>query len=668
MPTLQNIDGRSLVADLNRTFGNIEQAGNRRRADKKEQENIRLAELARGIGGSAGGIQQTSGIPDPQRGQGIFPSDMQREKSGGFLSKIAPGLSDALGKLNQTREPEAVDQMRDQAEQGRATADLILKTKSPTEKRAIILKRADEVRKAGGDNLELLKAAGGSPAQMDLQAQKAQMTSNATLDVLPAPTDAERLRARAALSVRDPNALVAIQRDEAVQRQIEARKRAERRAAASARIAAKAPKTELGRKIAAIRADISNKNIDADRGQRQIEALQSELDVSLNAGGKAQRILDLENDLQDELDGVLPVDQSDEGDPVGEQISATPKPSETQTPADPNLVNPAFNALLGENPDRPQADVLADFMMESAREDDTREDLSGIDGSASQPGPQEIISTEELAQPLPDPQRGGPSMNAKDALQDVLKAQTFVSRAKTEEEKTAAQNVFDNAVKRREILLEVGKFTGQTDIGKLIADQAAIVNQFGENSPQALAINELIGSMESGEKPNLKDVSTFRKEFTALSKDFITMSNAVKKVNTSLDTGAGDVALIFNYMKILDPNSVVRETEFATAENTAGIPTRVMKAYNKALTGERLTNEMRDNFKEAANILFQGAADTQINWENQYSKIAERQNFDPRNVVVDFVPSAYRPPPEDFPKSRDIWKALSEDDRELWLP
>ena len=391
MPTLQNIDGRSLVADLNRTFGNIEQAGDRRRADKKEQENIRLAELARGIGGSAGGIQQTSGIPDPQRGQGIFPSDRQREKSGGFLSKIAPGLSDALGKLNQTREPEAVDQMRDQAEQGRATADLILKTKSPTEKRAVILKRADEVRKAGGDNRELLKSAGGSPAQMDLQAQKAQMTSNATLDVLPPPTSAERLRARAALSVRDPNALVAIQRDEKVQRQIEARKRAERRAAAAARIAAKAPKTELGKKIAAIRADISNKNIDADRGQRQIEALQSELDVSLSGVGKAQRILDFENDLQDELDGVLPVDQSDEGDPVGEQIAAASTPSETQTPADPNLVNPAFNALLGENPDRPQADVLADFMIEAAREDDTREDLSGIDGSASQPGPQEII-------------------------------------------------------------------------------------------------------------------------------------------------------------------------------------------------------------------------------------------------------------------------------------
>jgi len=34
-------------------------------------------------------------------------------------------------------------------------------------------------------------------------------------------------------------------------------------------------------------------------------------------------------------------------------------------------------------------------------------------------------------------------------------------------------------------------------------------------------------------------------------------------------------------MKILDPGSVVREGEFATAQNSAGIPERIRAKYNR---------------------------------------------------------------------------------------
>ena len=35
---------------------------------------------------------------------------------------------------------------------------------------------------------------------------------------------------------------------------------------------------------------------------------------------------------------------------------------------------------------------------------------------------------------------------------------------------------------------------------------------------------------------------------------------------------AGDMALIFSYMKMLDPNSTVREGEYATAQDAGSIP------------------------------------------------------------------------------------------------
>lgn len=66
---------------------------------------------------------------------------------------------------------------------------------------------------------------------------------------------------------------------------------------------------------------------------------------------------------------------------------------------------------------------------------------------------------------------------------------------------------------------------------------------------------------------------------------------------------AGDVAMIFAFMKMIDPGSVVRESEFATAANTGSIPTRVWSLYNRIVTGERLTVTQRADFaKQARNM------------------------------------------------------------------
>ncbi|PCJ24093.1 MAG: hypothetical protein COA96_10130 [SAR86 cluster bacterium] len=307
MPTLQSIDGRSLVADLSRTFGNIEQAGVRGRETRREEKDITLAEQARGIGGAA--------LP------GTFPTTpSQQDRASGFLRKIAPKFADALSQLNQTRDPDGVDKLRADAEQGAVTASEILAAKTQTQKQAIILRRAEQIRQQGGDTRELLKQSGGTVAEMDLQAQKAQLTSKHALEALPAITDAERLRARAALSVRNPNALVAIQRDEAVQRQIEARQRAEARQAAAARVAAgrraaaaKAPKTKLGKRLSDIRADISNENISAEVGNQLIADARGEAQASgIEARTPKTALGQASANVQSDLDaGVIDQEQAD---------------------------------------------------------------------------------------------------------------------------------------------------------------------------------------------------------------------------------------------------------------------------------------------------------------------------------------------------------------------
>lgn len=89
-----------------------------------------------------------------------------------------------------------------------------------------------------------------------------------------------------------------------------------------------------------------------------------------------------------------------------------------------------------------------------------------------------------------------------------------------------------------------------------------------------------------------------------LSDEFIKVRDSYDRVRSSEKSAAGDIALIFNYMKMLDPGSVVREGEFATAQNAGGVDDRVWNSYNRLLTGERLNPKQRKSFESQSEKLF----------------------------------------------------------------
>lgn len=126
-----------------------------------------------------------------------------------------------------------------------------------------------------------------------------------------------------------------------------------------------------------------------------------------------------------------------------------------------------------------------------------------------------------------------------------------------------------------------------------------------------------------------------RKEFVKASAPFTDSRDAFRRVMASENTGAGDVSLIFNFMKTLDPGSTVREGEFATAEQTAGIPGRVVQQYNKAITGERLTQDQRAEFKSQAEVLFERQKQQHEQRVTQFGGIAGRLGITPENVLID---------------------------------
>lgn len=128
-----------------------------------------------------------------------------------------------------------------------------------------------------------------------------------------------------------------------------------------------------------------------------------------------------------------------------------------------------------------------------------------------------------------------------------------------------------------------------------------------------------------------------RGEVEKFTKTFRDVEDAYGRVKASQEgdvTAASDISLIFQYMKMLDPGSVVREGEFATAQQTGSIDERVVNVYNKLISGERLTDTQRDNFVNEANKVYKVGLDKQEKREKDYEKLGERYGIEREEIIV----------------------------------
>ena len=96
-----------------------------------------------------------------------------------------------------------------------------------------------------------------------------------------------------------------------------------------------------------------------------------------------------------------------------------------------------------------------------------------------------------------------------------------------------------------------------------------------------------------------------------------------------------DVSMVFNYMKMLDPGSTVREGEYATAKNTTGIAGSIMNSYNKAVGGGFLSDAQRRDFRQMAWKLFQKESSNVQELNERYKSQGEAFNVDVGTILED---------------------------------
>ena len=152
-----------------------------------------------------------------------------------------------------------------------------------------------------------------------------------------------------------------------------------------------------------------------------------------------------------------------------------------------------------------------------------------------------------------------------------------------------------------------------------------------------------------------KNENTLRDEYVAQTAPFRTVQDAYSKIKSTSDTGAGDMSLLYSYVKLLDPGSVVRESEFATAAASGSFGERVQGAVNQILSGQRLPASLRQAFKEEAEKIYTTQSESAKRIEDQYRGLATSYGLDPSRVIINYAPpkadtkdSVFKPPtPQD---------------------
>jgi hypothetical protein len=127
-----------------------------------------------------------------------------------------------------------------------------------------------------------------------------------------------------------------------------------------------------------------------------------------------------------------------------------------------------------------------------------------------------------------------------------------------------------------------------------------------------------------------------RREFQARTKVYSELGTTFSNLQASAQakTGPGDIALITGFMKMLDPGSVVRETEFATARDTAGLFDRLSNQAQKLQSGQifALDSKQRQEYVSLAKQYLDAAQKKAADDKKALGVVVKNYRLNPDNV------------------------------------
>ena len=142
-----------------------------------------------------------------------------------------------------------------------------------------------------------------------------------------------------------------------------------------------------------------------------------------------------------------------------------------------------------------------------------------------------------------------------------------------------------------------------------------------------------------------------RDDFQKGSDTFVKATDNINVIRGAIETepsNAGDIALIYSYMKMLDPTSTVMQGEYATVQNAGTVPQSVLSYYNKLVTTKDgfLDKDIRKDFVARAETLYNQRVNQHDKFKDTFMGIIDRYKdygVKPEGIFQDFSSTSILP-------------------------
>lgn len=180
--------------------------------------------------------------------------------------------------------------------------------------------------------------------------------------------------------------------------------------------------------------------------------------------------------------------------------------------------------------------------------------------------------------------------------------------------------------------------------GEKLAAQTSIENNrrtVGASLANAAATREVAKSTRdaAGMQRDRDTEMKLGDDYRAQSKDFKAVGDAYKTINATLDSAekspAATLAAATKFMKLLDPGSVVRESELGMALAATGVFDRATNYVNTLKYGKVLTPDQVKDFKNITAQIYGAAQTGQKQIDSAFKKQAETYKLRPEMVLQD---------------------------------
>lgn len=227
---------------------------------------------------------------------------------------------------------------------------------------------------------------------------------------------------------------------------------------------------------------------------------------------------------------------------------------------------------------------------------------------------------------------------------DRYKTWADAKKAQAEAEKSGAEAKYGEQQQQADL----AKKAADLGLTKAQTNKALVeTNKLGSEAQKAALELEALkttGGIDPEKRFNQEN--TIRTQYQTRSANYGKVRDAYSTIEASAQdsTGAGDIALVTSFMKMLDPGSVVRETEFANAQNTAGLLEKLKNKAQQIESGAFLDPSQRKSFTDLAKKYLDAANDREGQIRKQYEKTVKTYNLDYENVFGVPPPEEKKPP------------------------